>query len=213
MAVAARHGADPETNFRLRLAIQKAKAENLPAANIERAIKRGSGQLGGDQIEEIVYEGYGPAGAAIMIEVATDNRNRAAADVRSTLAKNGGRQADAGSVAYQFDQRGVITLRTSDPEAATLEAIDAGAVDVEEDEDQVLVYTAAKQLDAGRSNLAERHEVLSAELAWVPKTTLKIDDEKAAAQLVRLMSRLEELDDVTATYANFEFTPELAARL
>ena len=212
MAVAARHGADPETNFRLRLAIQKAKAENLPAANIERAIKRGSGQLGGDQIEEIVYEGYGPAGAAIMIEVATDNRNRAAADVRSTLGKNGGRQADAGSVAYQFDQRGVITLRTSDPEAATLEAIDAGAVDVEEDDDQVLVYTAAKQLDAVRSSLAERHEVLSAELAWVPKTTIEISDEKAATQLVRLMSRLEELDDVTATYANFELAPQLAEK-
>ena len=182
-------------------------------ANIERAVKRGSGQLAGDQIEEIVYEGYGPGGAAIIIEVATDNRNRSGSDVKSTLSKNGGRLAESGAVAYQFDQRGLISLRPDDQEAATLAAIDAGAVEVEEDGQQLLVYTESKQLEAVRSTLGQAYEVVSAELAWVPKSTMMIGDEKTASQLVRLMGQLEELDDVSATYANFELAPGLAEKL
>ena len=147
-----------------------------------------------------------------MIEVTTDNRNRAAADVRSTLSKNGGRMADSGSVAYQFDQRGVINLKPSDMESATLAAIDAGAVDVEEDGDQLLVYTDAKQLEAVRSQLAQDYEVLSAELAWVPKNTITVSEEKVANQLLRLMGQLDELDDVSATYSNFELSAELAEK-
>lgn len=215
VALAAKKGgADPETNFSLRLAIQKAKAANMPAANIERSIKRGSGQLGGDQIEEITYEGYGPGGAAIIIETATDNRNRTGPDVRTALGKSGGRMADAGSVAFQFDHKGVIRLQPQDTEIATLDAIEAGADDVEVDDDEVVVYTLANQLNAVQTKLTEGgYEVKSAELAYVPKITIVIEDEKAARQLLRLMDALDEMDDVTATHANFDLSDELAEQL
>jgi YebC/PmpR family DNA-binding regulatory protein len=215
IALAAKKGgSDADTNFSLRLAIQKAKAANMPAANIERSIKRGSGQLGGDQIEEITYEGYGPGGAALIIETATDNRNRTGPDVRTALGKSGGRLADAGSVAYQFDQKGVIRLRPDDLEVATLDAIEAGADDVEADGDELVVYTVANQLNAVRTQLTEAgYNVESAELAYLPKTTIVIEDAKVAGQLLRLMDALDDMDDVTATHANFDLSDELAQQL
>jgi YebC/PmpR family DNA-binding regulatory protein len=215
IAVAARQGgADPEMNFKLRLAIQKAKAANMPAANIERSIKRGSGQLGGEQIEEITYEGYGPGGAAIIIETATDNRNRTGPEVRTILTKHGGRMADAGSVVYQFDQRGVIRLQPKDLDAATLDAIEAGAEDVENDDGELVVYTVANQLNAVQTKITEMgYEITSAELAYVPKSTVMISEEKTANQLLKIMDSLEDLDDVTNTFANFNLTPELAESL
>jgi YebC/PmpR family DNA-binding regulatory protein len=215
VALAAKKGgADPETNFSLRLAIQKAKAANMPASNIDRSIKRGAGQLGGDQIEEITYEGYGPGGAAIIIETATDNRNRTGPDVRTALGKSGGRLADAGSVAYQFDQKGVIRLQPEDIEIATLDAIEAGADDVEADDNELVVYTLANQLNAVQTKLtAAGYDVKTAELAYVPKTTIVIGDEKVAGQLLRLMDVLDEMDDVTATHANFDLSDELAEQL
>ena len=211
VALAAKKGGpDPETNFSLRLAIQKAKAANMPAANVERSIKRGSGQLAGDQIEEITYEGYGPGGSAIIIETATDNRNRTGPDVRTALSKSGGRLADTGSVTYQFDQKGVIRLETDDLEAATLDAIEAGADDVAEEGGALIVYTLANQLGAVRTKLTEAgYDVTSAELAYLPKTSIVIDDQKVAQQLLRLMDVLDEMDDVTATHANFDFSDEL----
>jgi YebC/PmpR family DNA-binding regulatory protein len=215
IAVAAKQGGpDPETNFALRLAIQKAKAGNMPAANIERSIKRGSGQLAGDQIEEITYEGYGPGGSAIIIETATDNRNRTGPDVRTALGKSGGRLADAGSVVYQFDQKGVIRLRPDDLEAATLDAIEAGADDVEAEGDQLVVYTVANRLNAVRTALSGMGYVIEeAALAYLPKTSIMIEDEKTARQLLRLMDILDDMDDVTATHANFDITEELMRAL
>lgn len=215
IAVAAKKGGgDPEVNFSLRLAIQKAKAANMPSANIERSIKRGTGQLGGDQIEEIAYEGYGPGGVALIIETATDNRNRTAPEIRAALSKSGGRMADAGSVAYQFDYRGVLQLKPTDLEAATLDAIEAGAVDVEEDGDELTVYTEPKQLNAVQTKLEEAgYTAASAELAYIPKNTMVVDDEKVARQLMKLMEVLDDMDDVTATHANFDLADEVAGAL
>lgn len=215
VALAAKQGGgDPEMNFALRLAIQKAKAANMPAANIDRAIKRGTGQLAGEQIEEITYEGYGPGGVALIIETATDNRNRTGPDIRTALSKSGGRMADAGSVAFQFDRKGVIRLQPEDLEAATLDAIEAGADDVEEDNGELVVYTVANQLNAVRVGLSEAgYEVKSAELAYVPKTTITVDEEKTAQQIMRLMDVLDDMDDVTAMHANFEFSEALSEQL
>ncbi len=207
-------GADPEMNFSLRLAIQKAKAANMPAANIERSIKRGSGQLGGDQIEEITYEGYGPGGAALIIETATDNRNRTGPEVRTALSKSGGRLADAGSVVYQFDQRGIIRFEPKDLEEATLDAIEAGADDVESEDTELVVYTVPKQLNAVQTKLTEMgYNIKSSELAYIAKNTVLIEDEKTAQQLLRLMDTLEEMDDVTTTHANFDFSDKLSESL
>ncbi len=215
VAVAAKQGGpDPEMNFKLRLAIQRAKAANMPAANIERSIKRGSGQLGGEQIEEITYEAFGPGGPGIIIEVATDNRNRTGPEVRTAVVKCGGRMADAGSVLYQFDQKGVIRLQPKDLEAATLDAIEAGADDVEEVGVELVVLTAPNQLNAVQTKLtAMGHEIGSSELSYIAKQTKMIEDEKVAGQLVRLISSLEEMDDVTASHSNFDLTPELIEKL
>jgi YebC/PmpR family DNA-binding regulatory protein len=215
IAVAAKQGgSDPEMNFKLRLAIQKAKAANMPAANIERSLNRGSGQLGGNQIEEITYEGYGPGGAGIIIETATDNRNRTGPEVRSLLSKHGGRLADAGSVTYQFNQKGIITLKPKDVETAALDAIEAGAEDVAEDGGELTVYTVANQLNSVQSKLGEMgYDTKSAELAYIPKSMVPIADEKIAGQLLRLMDALDELDDVTATHANFDIDESLMKAL
>lgn len=207
-------GGDPETNFSLRLAIQKAKASNMPAANIERSIKRGTGQLGGDQIEEITYEGYGPGGVAVIIQTATDNRNRTGPEVRTILSKSGGRMADAGSVVYQFDHKGVLRLKPQDMEAATLDAIEAGAEDVDEDNGELTVYTAPKQLNAVQTALtAAGYKTEGTELAYIPKNTLIVSDEKTAKQLMKLMDALDDMDDVTATHANFDFDEEMIKAL
>jgi len=215
IALAAKKGGgDPETNFSLRLAIQKAKAANMPSSNIDRSIKRGTGQLGGAQIEEITYEGYGPGGVALIIETATDNRNRTGPEVRTALSKSGGRMADAGSVAYQFDYKGVLRLKPSDIEAATLDAIEAGADDVEEGDGELTIYTDPKQLNAVQTKLvAQGYKSESAELAYIPKNTMVITDEKTAKQVVKLMDALDEMDDVTATHTNFDVDDEVAKTL
>lgn len=215
IAIAAKQGgADIETNFSLRIAIQKAKSSNMPSANIDRAIKRGTGQLGGDQIEEVVYEGYGPGGVAVIIETATDNRNRTGPEVRTALSKSGGRVADMGSVVYQFDYKGVIRLKPDDIDAATLDAIEAGADDVDSEEGELVVYTVANQLKSVQSKLEEMgHKVSESELAYIPKNTIMIDDQKIAGQLIRLMDALDDMDDVTATHANFDLSEEVAKSL
>jgi YebC/PmpR family DNA-binding regulatory protein len=154
ISVAARSGADPAMNFKLRLAVDSARKSGVPNANIERAIKRGSGQDGGAVFEEIMYEGYGPGGTAIIVEAATDNRNRTGPEVRSAFTKHGGTMGTSGSVLYQFTQRGVIVIPASDLEAATMAAIEAGAEDVEEAGDHLIVYTKPTDLDAVRRALA-----------------------------------------------------------
>ncbi len=205
ITVAAKQGGgDPEMNFKLRLAIAKAKAASMPMANIDRAIARGTGQGGGAQVEEVLYEGYGPGGVGIIVEVATDNRNRAASDVRNAFTKYGGRMAEAGAVKFQFDQRGIIELGEAG-EAAELVAIEAGADDIASEDGRLYVYTAPTQLEAVRTKLAAAGQLVnSAELSFVPRQTITVTDEKAAGQLLRIMEALDELDDVSETYANFE---------
>lgn len=216
IAVAARAGADPTTNFRLRLAVDKAKKSGVPTNNIDRAIKRGAGTDGGAVMEEVLYEGYGPGGTAILVETATDNRNRTAPDVRSSFSKYGGSMGTAGSVAYQFDQKGVIEFATADAETATMDAIEAGAEDVEEGDSSaqgqvaLTVYTLPTQLDTVRKALSEKgYDIETAELTYIPQNTIEITDAKTAQTLTRLMDALDELDDVTATHVNFEIDPEL----
>jgi YebC/PmpR family DNA-binding regulatory protein len=211
ITLAVRHGGpDPETNFRLRLAIDKAKAANMPHANIDRSVQRGTGLGGANQLEEVIYEGYGPSGVAIMIEAATDNRNRTAAAVRSSLSKHGGRLGETGSVAYQFVQKGEITVRAADTEPAALAAIEAGAEDVDEGEGEITVYTRPQTLEKVKNHLAAKgYEIIAAEVARSPQSTVPINDAKVAAQLMKIMDALEELDDVTATYANFDIDPQL----
>ncbi len=210
ISVAARHGADPETNFRLRIAVDKARKAGVPNANIDRAIKRGSGQEGGAAFEEIVYEGYAPSGVAVIVETATDNRNRTAAEVRSAFTKHGGSLGTTGSVAYQFAQRGVIAVNASDLENATMDAIEAGAEDVEEGSGQLIIYTKPAELDAVRRGLAAKgYEVDRAELSYEPGNTIAIADEATAKKIMKLMDALDDLDDVTNTYANFDIAPEL----
>ncbi len=214
ISVAARHGADPDTNFRLRLAIDKARKAGVPNANIDRAVKRGSGQEGGAAFEEIIYEGYAPSGVAVIVEAATDNRNRTAAEVRSAFTKHGGSLGTTGSVAYQFVQRGVIAINAADLEAATMDAIEAGAEDVEEGEGQLIVYTKPTELDAVRRGLIEKgYEVDRAELSYEPSNTIAIADEATAKKIMKLMDALDDLDDVTSTYANFDIAPELMEQM
>ncbi len=210
ITVAAKQGGgDPDTNFRLRLAISKARAANMPVANIERSIKKGTGELGGAQVEEIIYEGYGPGGVAVMVEVATDNRNRAASDVRSAFTKYGGRLAETGAVAYQFEPKGQIILLASGDEAE-LAAIEAGAEDITTEGGQMFVYTPLAQLDQVRQALvAAGLSVESAELIYQPKSTVVVDSDKVAGQVVRILETLDDLDDVTGVSANFELAPGL----
>lgn len=205
VALAARSGADPTMNFKLKLAIQKAKQANMPAANIERSIQRGSGQLAGAQLDEVLYEGYGPSGVGILIEAATDNRNRTAAEVRSILSRHGGRMVESGSVSYQFTKAGVLSMATTSPDELMLEAIEAGASDVEESEGEIVAQTSPEKLDSLRTALVEGGaDVLSAEIEYIPKTTIKVTDPKTAQTLMKLMTTLDELDDVTSTSANFD---------
>ena len=161
-----------------------------------------------------MYEGYGSGGVAVLVETATDNRNRTASDVRSSFSKHGGSLGTTGSVAYQFTQRGLIVIPASDLDTATMDAIEAGAEDVEEGEGQLIVYTKPTELDAVRKALAEKgYQAEKAELSFEPNTTVKVTDEATARKLMRLMDALDDLDDVTATYANFDIDPELMEQL
>lgn len=204
IAVAARAGADPDTNFSLRLAIDKAKSSNMPAANIQRAIDRGSGKLGGEQIQEVMYEGYGPGGTAFLVECATDNLNRTYPEVRLAFTKHGGNMAEKGSVAFLFDQKGVLLVKGSGEEFL-LDVLDAGAEDAEEDDDETTVYTDPKDFAKVRDALKEKGvEIIEAELAYLPKITVEVTDEATIGKVQRLMDALESLDDVSNTHVNFE---------
>lgn len=206
IAIAARAGDDPETNFALRLAVDKAKAANMPMNNIQRAIDRGAGKLGGDQIQDVLYEGYGPGGAAILVECATDNVNRAFPMVKLAFSKHGGSIGEKGSVAYQFDHKGVIRVKGSG-EDLLLQVLDAGAEDAVEEDGEMVIYTDAKDLAKVRDSLKDQGvEVTEAGLAYIPNATVDIDDQKTADKLIRLMEALDELDDVSETYTNFDIT-------
>jgi YebC/PmpR family DNA-binding regulatory protein len=209
IAVAARAGADPDTNFSLRLAIDKAKAANMPANNIQRAIDRGSGKLGGDQIQEVMYEGYGPAGTAILVECATDNLNRTYPDVRLAFSKHGGNIAEKGSVAFQFEHKGMIII-DGVGEDLLLEVLDAGAEDAIEEDGEMTVYTSPKQLAQVRDALkAKNIKITEAELTYIPKNVIEITDVATAGKISRLMDALEGLDDVSNTHVNFDIPEKL----
>jgi YebC/PmpR family DNA-binding regulatory protein len=210
IAVAAKNGEDPDMNFALRLAIDRAKAVNMPAVNIQRSIDRGAGKLGGEQIQEVMYEGYGPGGAAIIVEAATDNLNRTLPDVRLAFTKHGGNLAEKGAVAFQFERKGVIRVKGSGDDLI-LSILDAGAEDVQEDENELIVYTEPKQLSQVKDELLEQQKVQveEFELTWVPKNTVTIEDQATAGKIVRLMDALESLDDVTTTHTNFDISDDV----
>jgi len=211
IAMAAREGGgDPDANFRLRLAVQKARESNMPADNIDRAIKRGTGGGESGDLDEILYEGYGPGGAAVIIQVMTDNRVRTVSEVRNVLHKNGGRLGESGAVAWQFDDRGVITVAMNghDPDEIELLAIDAGAVDVLRDEDQLEIQTELADFDLVRQALErQKLEIVNAERAMIAKTTVALDS-KHTLQMLKLVDKLEELDDVQKVYSNVELSEE-----
>lgn len=208
IAIAARAGTDPSTNFALRLAIDKAKAANMPSSNIERALDRVKDKNAA-QLQEMLYEAYGPGGSAILVEAATDNTNRTFPEVRTAITKHGGTMADKGSVAFQFTHKGEIRVKGTGDEIM-LQALDAGADDVQEDEGESLVYTDPKELAKVRDALRDAGvEVLEAELTYIPNNTLEITDETTAGKLMRLMDALDDVDDVTKTHVNFDIPEEL----
>jgi len=200
-------GSNPEANFRLRLAVQKARDNNMPLENIERAIKRGSGELEGVSLVEMTLEGYGPGGAAILVQALSDNRNRTLQDVRNIFSRNGGSLGESGCVAWLFEPRGAITIETNgqDAEELALQAIDAGADDVKVADNYVEIYTKPEELVAVREALEQKELTLaSTELAMVPKSMVELE-EKAAIQMLRLLEKLEELDEVQQVTTNADF--------
>ena len=210
-------GGDPDMNFRLRLAIDKARSNNMPQDSITRAIKRGTGESGEgpESLAEITYEGYGPGGGAILLQALTDNRNRTAAEVRSAFNKGGGSLGESGCVAWNFEIRGVLTIEMDDEERAEelgLVAIDAGAEDVKIEDGLVEIYTAPDTLQAAQKALEEEGVTLaSADISLVPKATVALDD-RAAEQTLRLLDLLEDLSDVQKAYTNADFPAEVLER-
>ena len=208
IAIAARSGTDPDTNFSLRLAIDKAKAANMPAANIQRSIDRVKDKDAA-LVSEVMYEGYGPGGVAILVECATDNINRTYPEVRSAFTKHGGNIAEKGAVVFQFDQKGMIRVKETGDEVL-LSALDAGAEDVTEEDNESVIYTDPKELAKVRDALNSAGLTISeAELTYVPNNTVEIGDAATAGKIMRLMDSLEDLDDVTTTHVNFDIPEEL----
>ncbi|HEY8489618.1 MAG TPA: YebC/PmpR family DNA-binding transcriptional regulator [Dehalococcoidia bacterium] len=215
ITVAARQGGgDPDMNPRLRLAVERARDANMPMDNIERAIKRGVGETDAAALQEVTYEAYGPGGVAILIEALTDNRNRTVADIRSIFNKFGGSLAEAGAVTWLFDQRGVVVVGDVTPERAeelALLAIDAGAEDFRTQDGSLEVYADPSSLDAIRRALSEAGaSVASAEISMVPKSMTQLD-ERQAEHLLKLLDRLDELDDVQRVHSNAEFPDAVLA--
>lgn len=209
-------GADPDMNFRLRLAVDKAKSSNMPQDNILRSIKRASGDGGADEnIEEVIYEGYGPGGGAILLQALTTNRNRTAADVRSTFTRGGGNLGESGCVAWNFDTRGLITVEVSDPdkgEEISLLAIDAGAEDVNFEDGMLEIFTAPEQLFEVRRELESADaKPETVEISMVPKSTVPLGD-REAEQTLKLLDSLEDLADVQKAYTNADFPAEVLQR-
>ena len=210
---AARSGdPDPTLNFKLRLSVQKGRDHNMPVENIERAIKRASGELGGVRPTEHHYEGYGPSGTAILIEVLTDNKNRTTAEVRNVFSRGGGNLGENGCVTWIFQPKGVITVEASgNADDLALLAIDAGAEDVKQEGETLEIQTTPEELEAVRKKLeAQKIKIASAELTRIPQNLVRLD-KKAAIQALKLMDRLEELDDVQRVYTNADFPDDAIA--
>jgi YebC/PmpR family DNA-binding regulatory protein len=201
-------GPNPEANFRLRLAVQKARDSNMPLDNIERAIKRGSGHAEGVVLAEMTLEGYGPDGVAILVTALSDNRNRTLQEVRNIFTRHGGNLGESGCVAWLFDSRGVITVETNAKEAEelALQAIDSGADDVKIEKSFIDIYTKPTELEKVREALEQKKiAIASAELLMVPKSTIELE-EKAALTTLKLLDKLEELDEVQLVSSNADFS-------
>jgi YebC/PmpR family DNA-binding regulatory protein len=214
ISVAARQGLpDPDFNPRLRLAVDRARAASMPKENIERAIQRAAGAGAGEQYDELFYEGYGPGGAALMIQAQTDNRNRTVSEVRAVLTRGGGTLGESGSVGWMFDQTGLIEVPTgaADPDEVALVAIDAGASDVEPEDEVVVVYTDPADLHRVRDALhGAGFEVAAAQLTMRAKTTLAPEPD-VAVKVIRLVEKLEDLDDVQEVFTNIEVSDDVLA--
>jgi YebC/PmpR family DNA-binding regulatory protein len=217
VAVREGHSGDPNANFRLRMAVQRARDANMPMENIERTIKRALGGTEGSNLEEITYEGYGPGGTAILVQALTENRNRTVAEVRNAFNRNGGNMGENGCVDWLFEAKGVleVALKGHDPDELSLEALDMGADDVEPatpDDEELTIYTGPSELEKIRQELeAKNYTVLKAESTMVPKTKVELTDEKTAHQLLRLIEKMEDLDDVQNVYTNADFPEAFAA--
>jgi YebC/PmpR family DNA-binding regulatory protein len=214
LEIAAREGPDPDVNFKLRLVIEKARQANMPKDNIERAIRRGAGLEKGEALTELTFEGYGPHGVAMLVQVTTDNRNRAVAEVRSVFNRSGGNLGESGCVAWLFESKGYITLAVndSDPDELAMIAIEAGADDVTIASDLVEVFTTSEDFQAVRESLQEQGLAIdSAELAMIPKSLAQLG-EKETFQVMNLVEKLEELDDVQEVYSNLDLSDELMAQ-
>lgn len=203
-------GGDSESNFKLRLAIQKAREASMPKDNVERAIERGTGGAEGAVLQEIMLEGYGPSGTAILVQTLSDNRNRTVQEVRNIFTRQGGTMGSAGCVAWMFDSKGIISIDASgkDADDITLQAIDAGADDVRVEDGTIDVYTKPNELEIVKKGLEQKKIMAStAELLMIPKTTVEVE-EKAAIQTLKLLDKLEELDDVQKVYSNVDFSDQ-----
>jgi len=206
-------GPDPSMNLRLRLAVQRAKASNVPNDNIERAIAKAAGTGDTEQLDEITYEGYGPGGTAILVAVLTDNRNRTVAEVRHRFSRAGGNLGETGSVGWQFEPKGVITIpaKGKDADDIALQAIDAGAEDVQVEGDVIEVQTDPASFESVRKTLESSGlEIENADFAMIPKVTIELD-EKTAHQALKLIDALEDLEDVQRVYSNADFNDDVLA--
>ena len=212
MVAAKEGGSDPDYNPALKAAIDKAKAENMPNDNIERAIKKGAGELGADNFEEIVYEGYGPSGIAVFVECLTDNRNRTAPEIRHAFDKSGGNMGQSGSVTFMFDRKGIIAIERDDSideDELTMLAIELGAEDFESEEEGFEITTAPEDFDNVRNGLADAgYKFAMAELSYVPQTTVELTSADDIKNMERLIDMLEDNDDVQAVHHNWEMPEE-----
>jgi len=210
-------GGDPDSNAKLKLVIQKAKAINMPNDNIARAIKRGTGEIESDAIEELNYEGYAAGGVAVLLDIATDNRNRTASDIRHLFSKYGGNLGESGCVSYLFDRVGMITVNLEDikmdPEEFMLKAIELGADDVREDEDVLEIITSPDAFMEVKESLEKEVKIEDADIIMLPQTTVEITDEAMAARIMKLIDALEDHDDVQDLYSNFSIPDELMDKL
>jgi YebC/PmpR family DNA-binding regulatory protein len=215
ITIAAREGGgNLDANFSLRLAVDKARAANMPKDNIERAIKRGTGELKGEELVEMTYEGYAPNGIALLVQTLTDNKNRTVSDIRRIFGRQGGSLAEAGSVAWQFSRKGYITITPNgtDPDTIFEIAVEAGAEDVEFGDDLIEVHVSIEHFQAVRQALEEaRIACASAEMTMVPQTTMQLE-EKETLRVMKLIDALEELDDVQQVYSNLDISDEVIAK-
>ena len=207
-------GSNPESNFQLRLAVQKARDNNMPLDNIDRAIKRAGGGVEAPDLAEVTLEGYGPSGVAVLVAALTNNRNRTIQDVRRLFTRHGGNLGESGCVSWLFESRGVLTVESdgSDAEEIALQAIDVGAEDVKTEKGYIEIYTQPQDLEEVRKAIEKKKHIISAELSLIPKTTMLLG-EKEAAQTLNFLDQLEELEDVQHVFSNIDFSDATLEKL